>query len=47
MLVFIFRKTRRKLQFMIGDITINELRQFLEVTRPKQLKPVSEFPGYS
>jgi hypothetical protein len=29
------------------EITIDEMVRLLEVMRPKQLKPSSEFPGYS
>jgi hypothetical protein len=30
-----------------GEITKTELITLLDVLRPKQLKPTSEFPGYS
>ena len=30
-----------------GDITLNELRHFLEFTRPKQLNPKYELTGYA
>ena len=32
-------------KYLKGEITINELRQFLEFTRPKQLNPKSELTG--
>ena len=34
-------------RYLKGDITVNELRYFLGVTRPKELKQVSELTGYS
>jgi hypothetical protein len=33
-------------RFLHGEITIEEMSRMLEVIRPKQLKPSSEFPGY-
>lgn len=34
-------------KYLRNEITINELRYFLEVNRPKQLNPKSEFTGYA
>ena len=34
-------------RYLKGDITLNELRHFLGVTRPKELKRDSELTGYS
>jgi hypothetical protein len=34
-------------RFLRGEITIDEMSHLLEVIRPKQLKPSSEFTGYS
>jgi site-specific recombinase XerD len=34
-------------KYLRGEITMDEMVRLLEVMRPKQLKPSSEFPGYS
>jgi integrase len=34
-------------KYLKGEITVQEAMTLLEVMRPKQLKPSSEFPGYS
>jgi site-specific recombinase XerD len=34
-------------KYLKGEITVQEAMTLLEVMRPKQLKPTSEFPGYS
>jgi hypothetical protein len=34
-------------RFLRGEISIDDMSKMLEVIRPKQLKPSSEFPGYS
>lgn len=32
-------------KYLKGEVTLNELHHFLGVTRPKELKPDSEFTG--
>ena len=34
-------------KYIKGEITVEEAITLLDVMRPKQLKPSSEFPGYS
>lgn len=34
-------------KYIKGEITPSELRNYLEVIRPKELKPDSEFTGYA
>ena len=34
-------------KYLRGEITIDEMVRLLEVMRPKQLKPRTEFTGYS